>query len=50
MAPGHWRTPERDKLVETTIKLVNGILAVSSIWLLAAFAQWSVQLVLDLFK
>jgi len=50
MAPSSWRTPERDNLVETTIKLVNGILAIASIWLLAAFAQWSILVVLDLFK
>jgi hypothetical protein len=50
MAPGPWRTTERDNLVETTIKLVNGILAIASIWLVLAFAHWSVLLVLDLLK
>ena len=50
MAPGHWRTPERDKLLDSTLRIVNGILAVSSLWLMAAFAQWSILLVLDLFK
>ena len=50
MAPGSWRTPERDKLLETSLRLVNGILAVVSIWLMTAFAFWSIEHIVDLFK
>jgi hypothetical protein len=50
MAPGPWRTPERDRLFETTLRLVNGILAVSSIWISTAFVLWLIQAVSDLFK
>lgn len=50
MAPGSWRTPERDKLLENTLRLFNGILAVTSIWMMTAFAIWSIHAVSDLLK
>ncbi len=31
MNPGHWRNPERDRDLHSTLRLVNGLLAMANI-------------------
>lgn len=48
MHPGHWRNPERDSDLHTTLRLVNGLLALTNVilvgWIIYCVASWAAQL------
>lgn len=49
MHPGHWRTPERDRDLHTTLRLVNGVLAWTNIILVGWIIYCVVNLITQLF-
>jgi hypothetical protein len=49
MSPGSWRNLERDRDLHTTLRLINGLLAIANIsligWLTYTVGTWVVHLV-----